>query len=65
MSQKLPSEVRSEVGKAENFQIKDVGRDYRKVNQDNYDGGGMDKLRPEDYGRGSTQRGAGSSRKAK
>lgn len=56
MSRRMPGESASEIEKGERFQISDRGRDYREVNRNNNDGGGMNKLRREDYGRGSRER---------
>lgn len=54
MHNPLPSDIKQEISNAENFQIGDVGRDYRDVNKRNGAmDDGMTKLRPEDHGRGS------------
>lgn len=55
-ARKLPGEARSEIAKSERFQISDKGRDYRQVNRDNKNNDGLNRLRPEDYGRGSRRK---------
>lgn len=55
MSRSLPSEARSELKKGGRYEAS-KDRTYRQINTENRQRDGMNKLRSEDYGRGSRKK---------